>query len=276
MVFTYFSKALHMSIIYSSRIYFRIQRNVLTFLPANPLNKIKDQSSFTSRFLMKIIIGALIKDYEPLIKNELLFLNENQKEINSLQSIKEIGNLLKLIRDTESIEGDIIELGIAGGGTTIMIARFLKKINSKRTIYGCDTFEGLPYEDKFSQQSNKKIFGSYMHSFKLVSENIKNHGVEDKIILIKGLFEDTLYSKLNHKKFSFVFIDCDLYDATKYCLEFVWPRLSQKGIIVFDDYTVGVGSNYKKALWGETKAINEFCATKKIKLILEPESMLLK
>jgi len=224
---------------------------------------------------MKLKINSQIKDFDPIIQEELLFFIRNQKELDCLQSITDIGNILRLIKRTEGLEGEILELGIAKGGTTIMMAHFLKKIGSKRKIYACDTFEGLPYEDKFSDKTSEQVSGMFKHSYDAVSKQLKKFQVDEYIILIKGLFENTLYSQLSDRKFSFVFNDSDLYDATKYSLEFVYPRLVKKGIIIFDQYGGGA-LNRKKGDWGESKAVDEFCAAKKIQLHFDPEPMLIK
>ena len=84
-----------------------------------------------------------------------------------------------------------------------------------------------------------------------------------------------LNEKLKNNNFSIVIIDCDLYDATKYSLDFVWLRLSKNGFIIFDEYE-GRPLDMKRSKWGETKAVNEFCDEKKIKIHLYPEPMLIK
>jgi len=260
---------------YSAGLYARTQKKFPNVLPSDPLKITNNPKSPLTKFFMKLKIYVYTNDFEPIIKKELLFFIKNQKQqLGSLQPIKDMGNILSLIKKTEGIKGDVIELGIASGGTTIMMAHFLKQINSKRKIYGCDTFEGLPYEDKFSKHASENVIGKFSISLDSVQDKIKKFNVDDKIILVKGLFENTLYSELAEKQFSLVFIDCDLYDATKYSLEFVWPRLSKKGFIIFDDYDV-VALDMKRA-WGESKAVDEFCARKKIKLHVDPEPMLIK
>jgi len=97
--------------------------------------------------------------------------------------------------------------------------------------------------------------------------------VSDKVTLVKGLFEETLYEKLADKKFSLVLVDCDLYDATKISMEFVYPRLVEGGIIMFDDYD-RVSSDDPQ--WGETKAVIEFCSSKNLKVNIFPEPHIIK
>ena len=270
------------SLRYLAKLYNVTHEKFPNIFPMDPLNVVNKPKSPFTKFLLRLKVYAHTNDFEPIIKKEQLFLVKNQKELDSRVPVKKLGNILSLIRKTEGIEGDIIELGVAQGGTTVMMARFLKQINSKRKIYGYDTFEGYPYEDRFSTES--KIFKGTAGgggaddlplSLESVQTKIKKFNVDDKIILVKGLFEDTLNSKSTPKEFSFIFFDCGLYDATKFSLEFVWEKLSKNGIILFDEYGGGT-SNATKGGIGETKAVDEFCVKEKLKLQLNPEPMLIK
>ena len=98
-----------------------------------------------------------------------------------------------------------------------------------------------------------------------VLDQFRKFEVDDKIQLLEGLFEDTLNEKLANNNFSIVLIDCDLYDATKYCLEFAYPRLNKNGLIILDDY-----QNLENPEFGETKAADEFCSSHGTKVILSP------
>lgn len=241
--------------------YVHVKRDYLKFLPSHPLDKIGMEKPI-SKFLTK----TASKDFEPLIQEELLFYVKNHDKLEDLQGSWDIGNLLKFIRETENLPGDIIELGTYKGGTTIMLARFLKKISSKRRIFTCDAFIGLPADDKFSYTKDAKGKMSDTNS-KLVLKKFQKFGVEDKITLIDGLFEKTLYEKLGEQKFSLVFMDCDLYESAKFCLEFIFPRLDEGGITMFDEYDQNFRDNPK---WGETRAVDEFCLSNKIKINLFP------
>ena len=270
------------SLRYLAKLYNRTHEKFPNIFPMDPLNVANKPKSPFTKFLLRLKVYAHTNDSEPIIKKEQLFLVKNQKELDSRVPVKKLGNILSLIRKTEGIEGDIIELGVAQGGTTVMMARFLKQINSKRKIYGYDTFEGYPYEDRFSTKSKtfKGTAGGggaddLPLSLESVQTKIKKFNVDDKIILVKGLFEDTLNSKSTPNEFSFIFFDCGLYDASKFCLEFVWEKLSKNGIILFDEYGGGT-SNATKGAIGETKAVDEFCVKEKLKLQLNPEPMLIK
>jgi len=52
---------------------------------------------------------------------------------------------------------------------------------------------------------------------------------------VKGLFHETLDSHLPDK-ICFAFIDCDLQKSVALCLEKIWPKLVEDGVIIVDDY----------------------------------------
>ena len=58
------------------------------------------------------------------------------------------------------------------------------------------------------------------------------------------------YSK-KFKKFSIIYIDCDLYETTKVILEELAQKVSKGGYIIFDE-------GNQKGKSGETKALKEF------------------
>ena len=187
-----------------------------------------------------------------------------------------MGNILTLIHKCENVSGDVIEFGTAKGGTAIIIARFLKSIGSVKKVICCDTFTGLPYEDKFSERINVIVKGRYAHSINEVQENIESFELADRIVLIEGLFEETLYRKLKNNKFSFAFVDCDLYDSTKFCLDFVWSRLNRNSMIIFDEYGGCGALDMKIGTWGEYMAAKEFCRKNNVTVQENLEPLIIK
>ena len=243
-------------------IYVRLRKKYLKFLPSSPVSRFP---IFTKE-LFRLKTRVIAQNFDPIIREELQWYNQVHYDIEDSQESIDIANICKFILDTENIEGDILELGSERAGLTIIMAHFLKRINSKRMVYGSDTFEGFPYDDKYSLYNNKKGTSDGFE-FDDVIKKIKKYDVNDKIILLKGMFEETLFQKLNNNLFSFVFVDCNLYDSTKFGLEFVYPRISNEGIIAFDDYeSSSKGTPYH----GETKAADEFCHKHEISIEFIP------
>lgn len=181
---------------------------------------------------------------KPEVQRELLFYCNHQGEIEDAVGFDFMLRLLDYVSATETIEGDIIELGTYKGGTSIMIAHFLKSIGSKRHVYACDTFEGLPYDDKFSTIIQRKGQLSDTN-ISYVEDKFRRFSVADKIKIITGLFEDMLYEEIGRRRFTFAFTDCDLYEH-KTRSKFSYSKNDRKGIIALHDY--GFVS------WGLTRA----------------------
>ena len=53
-------------------------------------------------------------------------------------------------------DGDIFEFGVYSGNSLITAALILKELNSKKKIYGFDTFRGFPSLSKFDDLNQFK------------------------------------------------------------------------------------------------------------------------
>ncbi len=192
-------------------------------------------------------------------------------------------------------DGDIFEFGVYRGKSLITAALILKKLKSKKKLYGFDNFKGLPYSsvfDSFSQFKKKKYFtnkiqNEFKNFIKLKKTLIKNkkfnpHNIStsgnfskssyeqvikkinyfglDNITLIKGEFNKTVpeFFKKNKIKISSCNIDCDFYEGYKVLLPYVYKNLSKKGYIFLDEY-------YSLKFPGAKIATDNFCKKFKIK-----------
>ena len=113
-----------------------------------------------------------------------------------------------------------LEFGVASGHTINYISQF-----TNDNVYGFDSFNGLP--ETWREGFDKGTFN--------LNGNLPQ--VNSNVILIKGLFNETLESfiKTQNKKVSFIHIDCDLYSSTKYILNTLKDYISDGCIIVFDE-----------------------------------------
>lgn len=129
-----------------------------------------------------------------------------------------------------AIDGNFAEVGVANGRSAKVIADFVSDL---KTLYLFDTFEGIPYHDKEKDNFHRK--GDFS---KCTFSNILKvfEGYKNKVSIIKGIFPQTA-SFLCADKFCFVNIDVDVYQSTKDCLNFFYPKVVGGGFIIFlDDY----------------------------------------
>ncbi len=171
----------------------------------------------------------------------------------------------EIFKKTLSIPGSIVECGVFKGVSLIRFLSFRNLIirNSKKKVYGFDVFGKFPKQkinrdNKFAEYHNKKAGVGISHIIlkKFLSrKKIKNFQ------LFKGNIKKTLPIFLKEKpklKISFLHIDLDVYESTKFVLETLFSRVSAGGIILIDDYGL---------IKGATSATNLFLKkNKKLKL----------
>ena len=135
--------------------------------------------------------------------------------------------------------GLYLEFGVYKGISINHIA----KQRPNDTIYGFDSFEGLP----------EAWYGDYTKDrFKM--ESLPE--VESNVELVVGYFEDTLPKfVLEHGDFDIAYlnIDCDLYSSTKTIFNNLKSHISKGTVIFFDEYF-----NYPNWQQHEYKAFMEF------------------
>jgi len=242
-----------------ANLYQKIVKNYLTFLPHSPATKLG------LNLFQKISADVMKLINEPDIKKVTNFYIKNHEDIQDTQGIYKIIFLLQCIKETEHLEGDIIELGSYKGGNAIMIAKFLKQIGSKKKVYACDTFSGIPEED-----SNVKDIADmgYFSDTNLdaVKKKLKKYDVFN-VKLVIGDFRNTL-PKLDKEKFSLVFIDCNIFSSAKLAINFSYPRLVKDGVLFSHCYCAPKGKG-STSLWGETYAVKEYLSNKLEKIVIE-------
>ena len=177
-------------------VYVRLRKKYLKFLPPSPVSRFP---IFTKK-IFKLKTRIIAQNFDPIIRDELEWYNKVHYDIKDSQKSIDIANICKFLLKTENLDGDILELGSKRAGLAKIMAHFLKKINSRKIIYGADTFEGFPYDDKFSLNNDKKGT-SCGFEYEEVINKIREYDVDDKITLVKGMFEETLYQKLSKKNF---------------------------------------------------------------------------
>ena len=241
--------------------YQTIAQKYLKFLPNSPITKLGLQNA-RKRILYKKI-QKLCDDID--IKNAIEFYSDNHSKLGNLQNIYKIIFLLQCIKETEYLEGNIIELGSYKGGNSILMSQFLKQIKSDKKIFACDTFSGIPEEDS----NVKDVAGRGYFSdtnLDVVKKKLEEYNAFN-VELIIGDFRDTLQN-LYKEKFSLVSIDCNIFSSAKLAINFSYPRLVKDGVLFSHCYGAPKPKS-STSLWGETYAVKEYLSNKLEKIVIE-------
>jgi O-methyltransferase len=157
------------------------------------------------------------------------------------------------LEETRGVEGDVIEFGVALGGSGII---FAKNKGESRRFLGFDVFQMIPpptseKDDAKSKDRYQKIksgtskgirgdkyYGYRDNLFAEVKDSFARHGVPadgERITLYRGLFEET-WPTVNVKSVALAHVDCDWYEPVRFCLQAVADKMTPGGIIIIDDY----------------------------------------
>lgn len=120
--------------------------------------------------------------------------------------------------------GAIAEFGCFDGGS----ARILAGLG--RPVFAFDTFDGIPAADFRAGEDNDNPPGKFRPSAAPWAL-FKGH---PNVYPVVGRYADTLPA-LPGLRFSFVYIDCDLYESYRQVLDYVVPRLDGQHFMC-DDY----------------------------------------
>ena len=157
------------------------------------------------------------------------------------------------LRRTEGLGGDVVEFGVALGGSAIVLAH---QMGPHRSFVGFDVFEMIPppsspKDDAKSRERYERIrsgastgiggdtyYGYRSDLLSDVRHAFERHGLStdsDGITLHKGLFEDT-WPTASISAVSMAHIDCDWYEPVRFCLGSCADVVVPGGILVIDDY----------------------------------------
>jgi asparagine synthase (glutamine-hydrolysing) len=186
-------------------------------------------------------------------------------------SFDKLLRLQRALKEIEKTEGDILEFGVALGGSGIVLA--LNKGTSRRFL-GFDVFQMIPapisekddaaskarYEAIKSGASKgiggDKYYGYRDDLFSEVKASFARHGAPvngHSIVLYRGLFEET-WPTASVGPVALAHIDCDWYDPVRFCLHAIADKVSAGGIVIIDDYNDWSGCR---------NAVDEFIAERK-------------
>lgn len=189
------------------------------------------------RYLESAAKGVLASGYSQVLsyddsrKSVMELILRVRSECGMVMEKNEAYQLYSLARNTAKVPGDIAEVGTYTGGSSKLIC----EAKGNRPLHLFDTFEGLPpptNNDVRASGRSHFYSGMYSASLESVQEYLKDFSF---VFYYKGLFPATA-TPVEARRFSFVHLDVDLYQSTKDCIEFFYPRMSRGGVILSHDY----------------------------------------
>ncbi|WP_223830487.1 TylF/MycF family methyltransferase [Nocardiopsis quinghaiensis] len=157
---------------------------------------------------------------------------------------KRLDNIQECVESVihDGVPGDLLEAGVWRGGASILMRAVLRAHEVKdRTVWAADSFEGIPEPDTARYPADR---GSPLHlwndflsaSREDVEENFRRYGLLDgQVRFLEGWFRDTL-PEAPVESLAVLRVDGDLYESTADALTHLYPKLSEGGYVIVDDY----------------------------------------
>jgi hypothetical protein len=148
------------------------------------------------------------------------------------------------VQQARSVKGDLVELGVFKGHTTLFTAEYLGFETWDKTWSLYDTFEGIPADqiDPGWEQGNQAAYGGTF-SYEEVRDRF---AAFPNIKVIKGRVPEVLAEDCP-EAISFIHMDLNNTIAEVQALDALYDRLSPGGVIVFDDYGWAVARRQREA-----------------------------
>ena len=152
---------------------------------------------------------------------------------NTLVDVWRCYELWSLIGELRDVPGAVLEVGVWRGGTGALMAASERVSGMHDRVYLCDTWQGVV---KTSAVDTYYRDGKHDDaSIEGVRQLIESLGL-DNVTCLQGVFPDETGDRVVEDAFRLCHIDVDVYRSAKDVLEWVWPKLSRSGVVVFDDY----------------------------------------
>lgn len=156
------------------------------------------------------------------------------------------------------VKGDVVECGVALCDSLVVLAGLMAEELGCRALHGFDAWQNdtaiwdkrMAYLDGEPHYIPSAKFSMAQAALRAKLDHLGLTGVYGRIALHRGWLEDTLPVQLP-SRIAFAFLDVDTYASYRTALCYIWPALSQHGVVVFDEYQ-------SLKWWGCAKAVDEF------------------
>lgn len=158
--------------------------------------------------------------------------------------------LYTLALNAMHLRGDFWECGVYRGGTARMLAQLLASQGANGVkLHLFDTFSGMPETDEKLDIHRK---GDFSDTGLEQVRRVVGH--PERTEFHPGWIPDT-FRTMSDSRIALAHVDVDIYRSVLDCCEFIYPRLSAGGVMIFDDYGFPTCP-------GARKAVDQFFAGK--------------
>jgi O-methyltransferase len=143
-----------------------------------------------------------------------------------------------------NIPGDLVETGVARGGSAASMALATLLANNPRRLHLYDTFAGLPPADIHRDGAAAMEWtGKINHGVDEVTQNLRVLGVPVEQMVIFHA-RDILQTPANEIpcRISYLRIDTDWAASYDWAFQYMYPHVSPGGVVMLDDYGFWKGS----------------------------------
>ena len=138
------------------------------------------------------------------------------------------------------VKGQIVECGTYRGGALAFMSLINRAVESERTLWGFDTFNGLPSPSSLDgpKVAKRGFAGDLLATEKDCRQTFSQIGLDmSGVRLVPGLFQDTLKTvKSEIGEISVLRLDGDWYESTMCCLQELYDQVTVGGWVIIDDY----------------------------------------
>lgn len=200
------------------------------------------------------------------LRKEVLFHTPFKKlflfKYEFMQSPRQLMGIGTLLESTKDIAGDIVEVGVGYGHTTVFLNRIINEWSSEKKYICIDTFFGFENRDiSFERESRGKKQEDYS-AFKVNKKKWFDETMRINYINRVTSYEADASTFTFSGPISFCLLDVDIYLPTKNVLEKIWPLMSKGGIIVIHDCKPN--TNFDGSLQAYTEFIEKNSLPKEI------------
>jgi hypothetical protein len=153
--------------------------------------------------------------------------------------LQNIVDCLDIIR-RDKVAGDLAETGAWRGGACILMRGYLAAWDiADRTVWVCDSFEGLPQSslpEDLAYDFSASSVPILAVTLEEVQENFQRYDLlDEQVRFLKGWFRDTLPTA-PIERLALLRLDGDLYESTLDALNALYHKVVPGGFVIVDDY----------------------------------------